>query len=76
MGCYPYEPIAGAEHAWGGSRHMVWVKAPHGASEARKRTPAMEVRNRFKLTDHEVPWQGGAAGRANQCFCYPTVYPA
>jgi hypothetical protein len=48
----------------GGSRHMVWVKAPHGASEARKRTPAMEVRNRFKLTDHEVPWQGSTmAGR-------------
>jgi hypothetical protein len=22
----------------------------------------MEVRNRFKLTDHEAPWHGGAAG--------------
>jgi hypothetical protein len=44
-------------HAWRGGYCPFRV----GAS---KRTAAMEVRNRFKLTDHEAPWHGGAAGPA------------
>jgi len=31
----------------------------HGAIKERKRTAAMEVRDRFKLTDHKAAWQGG-----------------
>ena len=44
----------------------------HGAIKERKRTAAMEVRNRFKLTDHEAPLQGGR-GAAVCCASSSTL---